>query len=81
LQQVVLAKKIIIMCGLNEVLSDNIKIRLRDDGVYGLNWNTREHRPLRVHSGTVIDGMFKWPDAEHDLFNAMQCAQRPGLLR
>jgi hypothetical protein len=43
--------------------------------------NTREHRPLRVHSGTVIDGAFKRPDAEHDLFNTMQCARRPGLLR
>jgi hypothetical protein len=77
-QEVVLARKIIIMCGSDEVPWENIKERLRADTAYGLNSNSGQHRPLRSHNGTIIDGSFTWPDVEYSTLDKMRIAKGAG---
>ncbi len=78
IQEVVLAKKIIIKCSSDEVPWENIKMRLRADGMYSLATNTGLHRPLRVHDGTVIPGVYHFPVAKYELLDAMQNTWRSG---
>ncbi|KAH7411594.1 heterokaryon incompatibility protein-domain-containing protein [Phaeosphaeria sp. MPI-PUGE-AT-0046c] len=73
-QEVVLARKVVVMCGSDEVPWENIKARLRADTVFGLNSNSGQSKPLRAHNGTIVDGTFKWPDSEHDILDKMRKA-------
>lgn len=77
-QEVVLAKKIFLMCGSDEVPWESIKERLSADTMYGLNSNTGQLRPLRSHNGTVIDGNFTWPDKEYYTLDNMRLAMGTG---
>ncbi|KAH8719515.1 heterokaryon incompatibility protein-domain-containing protein [Phaeosphaeriaceae sp. PMI808] len=79
-QEVVLAKKIFIMCGSDEVPWESIKARLRTKGTFALNSNSGLFKPLRSHNGTVISGDFQWPNAEHEILDKMRMAREAGTL-
>ncbi|KAF2105533.1 hypothetical protein BDV96DRAFT_608170 [Lophiotrema nucula] len=61
------------MSGSDAVPWENVNIRLRSDGVYGLN-SLADGAPLLVHDGAVIQGSYNFPDTEFRILESMQTA-------
>jgi hypothetical protein len=76
-QEVVLAKKAVIMCGSDEVSWESVKKRLRPDGVYGLQ-SLKSSQPLRVFEDTVIEGPYHFPDANYTVLDELQSSWQSG---
>lgn len=77
IQEVVLAKKAVIMCGADEVPWESVKKKLRTDGVYGLQ-SLINSQPLLVFQNTIIEGPYHFPDANYTLLDDLQSSWRSG---
>jgi hypothetical protein len=75
IQEVILARKLVITCGDDVVPWENVKMKLRSDGWFGLR-SSEPGRALRVHEGTIVQEPDYLPDAEHALLNFMVEARR-----
>ncbi|KAE9363825.1 hypothetical protein N431DRAFT_564401 [Stipitochalara longipes BDJ] len=69
-QEVVLARKAVIMCGPDEVPWEAITKRMRDD-VYGILGQDRNQRAKHTDEGSVI-AKYAFPDAEYITLMALQ---------
>jgi hypothetical protein len=69
-QEVVLARKAVIMCGPDEVPWEAITKRMRD-GMYGILGQDRNQRAKHMEEGSVI-AKYAFPDAEYITLMALQ---------
>ena len=75
-QEVVLARNAVVMCGPDEVPWENIKKRMRD-GAYGIVGQHRGQAAKHTDAGTVI-AKYAFPDAEYTTLLDLQDRWRSG---
>jgi hypothetical protein len=75
-QEVVLAKKAILMCGPDQVPWDAVKKRLRAEGVYGLQSEPSGH--LHMVDGFIAKEGFQFPDKEYRILDELRTTWEPG---
>jgi hypothetical protein len=72
-QEIVLAKKSIVMCRSDQVPWEVVAKRLREHGIYDLQ-SLKELRSLSMVNGVIVEESLKFPDDEHRLLDKLRSA-------